>query len=321
MARHAVIAGHICVDLFPALGRVPLILPGDLSEVGALAVHLGGCVANTGRVASKLGIPVALQGGVGDDWLGRAALELAREIPAAAHHIRPLPGEATSYSIIIEPPGRDRTIWHHAGANTRFDPATVDLTDARLLHVGYPPLMPACTHDDGAHLHRLFTRALDAGITTSLDLAVTEGTGVAWPAWLARLGPVTSVISPSRDDLASLLGDATASPADLAERLINDGFALAMVTNGAQGLCFAAADGARLRRAGDLLASLADQWAGARLSVPAREVVDLVTTLGAGDAATAGLLAALWRGLGPSQAGEMVAAVAACHLGGTALEL
>ena len=325
MTDLAVVAGLICVDLFPALDQPVDLQPGNLTEVGALSTRLGGCVANTGGTLAHLGIPVSLQGCVGDDWLGQVATDLARQIPAAEQLIEPRTGATTSYSLVIEPPGTDRAFWHHPGANGCFDPATVDLTNARLVHVGYPPLLAACLEDGGAQLAGLFVRALRAGITTSIDLAVAGSnmaTGVNWDKWLAALGPVTSLVSPSRDDLVSMLDSAaTLSAKELAWRLIADGFAVAMVTDGPRGLYLATADGARLLGAGKLLAAVASTWANTGMWLPAHPVTRIVTTNGAGDAATAGLLAALWHGLGPNLAAQAAAGVAAQHLTGHPVNL
>ncbi|MCL1897546.1 MAG: carbohydrate kinase family protein [Micrococcales bacterium] len=320
MADLAVVAGHICLDLFPTLTGTVDLKPGNLSQVGALSRCLGGSVANTGNILARLGLPVNLQACVGDDWLGEVVSDLANQLPVKTGRITAHPGATTSYSLVIEPPGCDRTFWHHPGANDHFDPAAVSLADARFVHVGYPPLLAACLENDGARLASLYGRARDGGITTSMDLAVVDSsmTGTTdWGQWLARMGPLTSVISPSRDDLVSMLDGASSQSAqELAWFLVSCGFAVAMVTDGAKGLYLAVADEARLQAAGAMLAAVASSWAGTGLWVPAKPVESIVTTNGAGDAATAGLLTAIWQGTSPERAAQLAADVAAQHLSG-----
>lgn len=56
MTQKIVVAGHICLDIAPAFLNdkgceiTDLFCPGGLSEVGSADIHIGGSVANTGRV-------------------------------------------------------------------------------------------------------------------------------------------------------------------------------------------------------------------------------------------------------------------------------
>ncbi|MGD0173517.1 MAG: hypothetical protein ABSC61_03645 [Anaerolineales bacterium] len=62
----AVVAGHICLDIIPAMPAIPPggfkepFLPGYLLEVGAAALSPGGAVSNTGLALRRLGIPAQL---------------------------------------------------------------------------------------------------------------------------------------------------------------------------------------------------------------------------------------------------------------------
>ena len=56
------IAGTIGVDLFPAfpdgaLDSTALLAPGSSTRIGPVTVAIGGCVANSGTVLDRLGIP------------------------------------------------------------------------------------------------------------------------------------------------------------------------------------------------------------------------------------------------------------------------
>src|SRR5690349_21711854 len=206
----AIVAGHVCVDLIPQLEALPDVGPGELAEVGPLTAAPGGCVANTGGMLAALGADVAVAGDAGDDPLGALLETMLAARGVDTTQIRRRAGETTSYSLVLEAPGRDRAFWHHVGANAAFDGAAVDLGGTDLLHVGYPSLLPALTADGGAALAALLARAREQGAVTSLDLAVIDPASDAarldWAHLLARLMPLVDVISPSIEDLRSGLG-------------------------------------------------------------------------------------------------------------------
>lgn len=313
-----IVAGHLCVDLTPSLNRGFVAEPGRLHDVGPLRARLGGCVANTGRALMRAGIDTMLRADVGTDALATLVRDLARAEGFAPDGLVSRPDATTSYSIVIESPGVDRSFWHHSGANDLFTADDVDLDGAGILHVGYPSLLAGLRADDGAALRRLFDRASAAGTTTSLDFAVVDeshATATDWGAFLDRVLPATDIVSPSIDDLRSIAAtvDAAwfdASAEDLAGDLVRRGAAVAMVSAGAAGLHLAVGSEARLRRAGDALSRLMG-WAEASVSAPAVPPARIVSTNGAGDAATAGLVAAVLRGVSPTEALDAAARSAA----------
>jgi sugar/nucleoside kinase (ribokinase family) len=321
--RRALVAGHVCVDLRPRLARLPTSAPGALEEIGPLAVSPGGCVSNTGAALAGLGTPVEVVGDAGDDELGRVLVALLAARGVDPERIRLLPGASTSYTIVVQPDGHDRSFWHHVGANAGFDGTAVDLTGpdlARtdLLHVGYPSLLPALAADGGAGLHALLARARAAGLTTSLDLAVLDPAGAAredWGALLRRVLPLVDVLTPSVDDIASAFGPAAGTePDDQARRLVDLGAAVVMVTAGSAGAHLCTAGTARLAAGGAVLAGVrgwndVDRGAGA-------PDVPVCTTVGTGDAASAGLLHGLLTGLRPDEGLELAMATAGRVLAG-----
>jgi sugar/nucleoside kinase (ribokinase family) len=303
------IAGHLCVDLTPGFDAEPQITPGTLVEVDPIDIRLGGCVANTGRSLAAMGVPVSVSAAIGDDHLASLVRELASDEAFTATEFFVAPGRATSYSVVVESPGRDRMFWHHTGANAGFDGREIVFGDAVILHVGYPSLLPAMRADNGAALVALFQRARAAGVGTSLDLAVAApfpGHGRTWDRFFSAVLPHTDVISPSLDDLRSVApaesgvwssGDAS----QLAEDLVERGAAIALVTDGPRGMHLATAGIERLRSvAGTTLGS--SDWADQRRQLSASPISAGGSTNGAGDAATAGLLAALVRGASPDEA-------------------
>jgi sugar/nucleoside kinase (ribokinase family) len=322
--RAAVVAGHLCVDLVPELLALPSTRPGDLAEVGALHLSPGGCVANTGGDLAALGATVAVVGDVGDDELGSVLVHLLAARGTKTDQVRRLVGHSTSYSIVLQPPGRDRSFWHHVGANAAFDGSAVQLDGAALLHVGYPSLLPALMASDADPLVALLTRARTAGVTTSLDLAVLDPDSPAvaldWPRLLARILPLVDIMTPSADDVRTALRVEPEGLAQTADRLVGLGAAVVMVTGGPDGLALRTADAGRLEDAGAMFANEQRRrgWAGCVDFLPAPKV-EVRTTLGAGDAATAGLLYGVLAGLDPASSLRLAAETAAARVAGDAI--
>ena len=172
-APRAMVAGHVCLDVIPAL-RTPTPLPGCLAEVGPAEIRLGGCVANTGITLAGLGARVDLVTIVGTDLFGDTILRMLESTKAAKVTTQRTSTHATSYSIVLQPPGADRAFLHHVGANAVFDAELVDLAGIDLLHVGYPQLLPGLTKDGGRGLTGLLHRAKATGATSSVDFATLD---------------------------------------------------------------------------------------------------------------------------------------------------
>jgi sugar/nucleoside kinase (ribokinase family) len=232
----------------------------------------------------------------------------------------------TSYSVVVQPQGADRTFWHHAGANAEFDGTTVDLTDAGMLHVGYPPLLSGLLPHDGLPLRRLLERARIVGVTTSMDMAVVDPNSdvgrLDWRAILDNVAAELDVFSPSLDDLTSALGIreefSEALVERLAEELIESGVAIVLISAGDQGMFLRTAPAERLATGGSVLDALPTSWAGKSFWQRPFRVHEVVTTNGAGDAATAGLLFGLWSKLEPTEATRYAAACGAVIVSGRA---
>lgn len=327
----ALVAGHICLDLVPALRKQPEAEPGDLVEVGPLTVRAGGCVANTGGDLGELGISVRVTADVGSDVLGETLLDVLRRRGVDTSELRRT-DHTTSYSVVVQPPGRDRTFWHHVGANQHFDGKSVDLEGNDLLHVGYPSTLPALVADRGRPLRDLLERARRDEITTSLDLAVVdqdasrdrrEAVHERWQALFTAVLPLVDVISPSVDDMTSATGrrvdQSPASVLGLAEALVRQGAAIALVSAGTRGMALATGPDHRLRDGGRVLRALGPSWSDVRTWHPVEPVAEPVTTTGAGDAATAGLLCGLMHALEPERALALASAAARARVLGRSL--
>jgi sugar/nucleoside kinase (ribokinase family) len=330
-----VVAGHVSLDLFPRLHGDLRLAPGRLVVVGPAAVSTGGAVTNTGLALHRLGVGVRLVGKVGDDLFGRALTSaLEREGTGLADHLIVSESEATSYTIVINPPGVDRSFLHCPGANETFcadDVRSELLRDARLFHFGYPPLMPRMYADDGAELADMFARARETGPATCLDMCVpdpdSEAGRIDWERVLVNTLPFVDVFAPSIDELLFMVDGpaydrlcregltATIDRGSLAEhgrRLLAMGAAVAAIKLGDRGLYVRATeDAGRLGHLCDRSGAGISGWRGCEVLAPCFVPDRVAGTTGAGDCTIAGLLAALLRGAGPADAATAATAVGA----------
>ncbi len=212
----AVVAGNICLDLIPgflktAPSLAELFVPGTILNMGPLSAATGGPVANTGIALHRLGHRVALMAKVGDDLLGHAVLTRLREI-GAEEGVVVVRGGQTAYTVALAPPGIDRLFLHGTGVNDTFSVEDVNfdvVKRARLLHLGYPPLLPRLFADGGAELAEVFRRAKAAGTTTSLDMSLPDvdspSAEVDWPSVLELTLPHVDLFVPSAEELLCML--------------------------------------------------------------------------------------------------------------------
>jgi sugar/nucleoside kinase (ribokinase family) len=340
-ASPIVVAGHICLDVHVEFGpdvrtTSELIAPGKLVEVGPAHLATGGPVPNTGLTLYRLGMPVRLVGKVGADVLGRATLDVLRSHGTdLADEMIVSESDQSSYTVVISPPGVDRTFLHYPGANHTFTARDVrdqHLAGAAWLHFGYPPLMRSIYERDGAELVTILERAHGAGLVTSLDMAVPDPNAppgrVDWIAWMRNVLPHVDVFLPSLDETLFMLDrerfqslargqDETIPeglPRDVAGRLLELGATVVGLKLGDQGFYVRAQDRAeafgRFSRSTwfDVAA-----WIDCDVRMMCFQA-DLCGTTGAGDATIAGFIAAMLQGLAPGEAAKMAVAVGACSV-------
>ena len=330
----AIVAGHLCLDVIPQIThQVDSLSPGQLIEVGPARFATGGAVANTGLALHRLGVKTALIGKLGDDPFARRVLELLRGYgPELTETMRIVPGETTSYTIVVSPPEADRLFLHCPGANATFSKNDIDFDrfdGVRLFHFGYPPLMENLYQDGGESMRSIFALAKERGVTTSLDMAAidphSKAGKVDWRAWLKRVLPEVDIFAPSIDEVLFMLGqDAEASlplgHADaqtlrsLSEELLSMGAAVVLLKLGARGVYLRSTpDADRLRVAGPCLSHDSDSWLEQELLAPCFRV-DCVGTTGAGDCTIAGFFAQLLKGGTPRETVTMAVATGACSV-------
>jgi sugar/nucleoside kinase (ribokinase family) len=338
-----VAAGHLCLDMIPQISRAvaesaAFLAPGRLSEVGPLVLATGGASSNTGLALHRLGLDVRLAARVGDDPIGELILGLiANRDPRLIEGITVASDEASSYSIVINPPGIDRTFLHCAGTNHTFgfdDLPEALLRATRLFHLGYPPLMRRLYQNGGQELVAMLRRARELGATVSLDMAMPDPAGpsgrVDWRALLAGALPEVDLFVPSVeetlfmlrrerfDDLSRAAGElldelAVEEVSSLGAEALVLGARIVLLKLGHRGLYLRTAPNLVSRRLGRGGPGNSAAWSGRELWAPSF-AVDVVGTTGAGDAAIAGFLASVLRGVGPEEAITWSAAVGACNV-------
>jgi sugar/nucleoside kinase (ribokinase family) len=342
----AVVAGHVCLDIIPDFNHLPsgklteLLQPGHLVLTGPATFSTGGPVSNTGLALHRLGIGTRLIAKVGRDPFA----DIVRRVVSGFDQDLALglvadPDVNTSYTLILSAPGVDRMFLHCAGANDFFSSADVNydlVSQARIFHFGYPPVMQKIYAEGGGELVELFRRAKETGVTTSLDMTFPDlnspGGRADWPAILAKTLPYVDIFLPSFEELLFCLRRkvydefarsmpegrilAGASPelvSGLGRQLLEMGVKIAVIKLGDQGLYLRTAGVNALKGTGRAAPADPAAWANLQLRASCF-CVDVVGTTGSGDATIAGFLGGLLRGLGPRATINAAVAVGACNV-------
>ncbi len=324
--RKAVVAGHVSLDLTPSFRtdgqRSPaeLFVPGKLLQTGKMHIHPGGVVSNTGLAMARLGTEVTLMGKIGADALG-AMVEQCYRQQGVRTRMSVAAEAATSYTIVLAPPGVDRMFLHDPGPNDTFSLDDLDfevIAAADLFHFGYPPLMKQMYKDGGSMLTEMYRLIDQMGVLTSLDMAAideqSEAADADWEAILGTVLPYVDFFLPSVEELYQMLDrdryEALLEQADgaeltavisverdirpLADQLQAAGAGVVLIKCGARGFYYrTAADLSRIEeKFGAALPGFAGQEGFERSYVPER----ILSATGAGDTTIAAFLAAMLAG-------------------------
>lgn len=317
-----IVAGHICLDILPDFKEhTPesnMLVPGKLTTVGPVTLAVGGAVVNTGLVLHQLGISTRLVAKVGDDHLGKLILDILRKADPALIKEMLITREAgSSYSVVVSLPGVDRVFFHHTGANDVFRPTDIPpehFHDARLFHVGYPPLLRQLYADGGQTFAALLRELKAYGLTTTLDMALPDPTSEAgvvnWNDWLSRVLPHVDIFCPTSDEILTLLGytrDGAYPPLDgellseVAGRLLAKGAAIVVIKLGSDGLYMrTTGEMRRLAALGRCAPADLLSWRDREMLAPCFQV-EVAGTVGSGDCILAGFFAGLLQGLSPAE--------------------
>lgn len=252
---------------------------GSLRHATDLALGIGGAESNVAIGLRRLGVDASWLGRVGDDPLGE---RVQREIRAEGVDVRcVVDADAPTGLMLKERPSASSTAvfyYRAASAGSRLSPDDLPegwVEEADLLHVtGISALISASARDCVAEA---ILRAKNAGVRVSFD--VNYRSALASPAAddeLRALAARADIVFGGDDELQFLRPGHSAEAA--ARHLIDEGCGEVVLKRGA--------DGATAYVDGDVVHSPGF-------------VVDVVDTVGAGDAFVAGYLSGLLAGLDP----------------------
>jgi 1-phosphofructokinase len=294
----------VTVTPHPALDqtvRVANLAPGEVNRAESLEVNAGGKGVNVAACLADYGLATIATGLLGEEDRG------AFEALFAAKHITDrfvqVVGRARINVKLVDPARGETTDINLPAA--RVTPAEVDALAARLRELAAPgrwfvlagSLPPGV---DAGFYRRAIAALRGAGAQVALD---TSGAPLA-EALSAGPDALPDLIKPNREELAAALGHALESDDAVLEAacaLVGRGIARVVVSLGARGA----------------LGVTADPGAGAarcrvfRATPPA---VPVASTVGAGDALVAGLVAGLVEGRPWDEVGRRATAIAAAKL-------
>jgi ribokinase len=282
-----VVFGSSNTDMTVRVQRLPV--PGQTVLGDGFSTTPGGKGANQAVAARRAGADVAFVTAVGDDDLGKRALELYQNERIDVSHIRILSGVASGVALIFVAADGENMIGVASGANFRLTPDDVDRLPSSLFRTG--DVLLASLEIPVETSTRALRRGIKAGMRTILNPAPAPTLS---PSQAQELLSIATVVTPNRVEALALAGwtpepgvepDWAACGSCLSEM----GSAAVVITLGSRG-CHVVAGKPRL--------------------IPAPEV-EAVDTVGAGDAFNGALAVALAEGRPLEEAAQWANAAAA----------
>lgn len=325
----AVIAGYLCVDIVPEFKKNEsvtsisnLFKPGKLIEMDGLDFSIGGVVANTGMAMKKFNKKVFLNGLIGNDFIGEIVCGWLDKYNLS-EGIKITEKAGTASGIVIAPSGIDRIFLESPGCSKVFDINFIDfeaISQSRLFHFGYPPLLRQFYLDSGNQLVSMFSRIQEMGVVTSLDFSLpdtqSESGKQDWPHIMQRILPYTDIFVPSLEEVlqimmpgeyARILSAAGNSEIidlipigvirEIGKKIIDSGVKILLIKAGHRGIYLLTGDISPLNRTSDFSLPENDWnhrelWCNAYPADPDR----VKNATGAGDTAAAAFLTAILNG-------------------------
>ncbi|HUS57582.1 MAG TPA: carbohydrate kinase family protein [Planctomycetota bacterium] len=336
-----VVSGLACLDLV-LFCRGHLKHREDLALVDKSEYRAGGPTSHVSKTIHSLGVDASVMTAIGDDANGETLLRLWRDSGFDTRHVCRLPNTDTSLSTLPVYPDGKRAIYFCLGANgvvtseDIFTEANLGvLKSKKVVHFGYPPLMPCI---QGQNLANCMKTVRRTGATVSLDTTCCnneeEHRQMLRPAF-----PYIDIFVPNLDEAATVTGrlcelmrrvdqlsrhtggmviiEDVVEPEEIlaiGDELLGEGIAIVAITLGPNGayVCTGSAE-----RIGQLCIAPADPklWANKRMYYPTFAEVGRANATGAGDAFAGGFLAALCESdMGIESAVEFANAVGTYHV-------
>lgn len=286
MAR-VIVVGSSNTDMTVRLPALPR--PGETVMGGEFAMSPGGKGANQAVAARRAGAEVVFISAVGDDDLGRRALDGYRREGIDVGHVRIISGVPSGVALIYVGEDGENMIGVAPGANHALTPDDIDNLPDSLFRAGDSLLVGLEIPLETAI--RALERGKKAGMVVVLNPAPAP---TARPEQLRRLLASADVVTPNRGEAAALVGDPERAGSESEHgirRLLELGPETVVVTLGAQGCLAATRHGVQ-----------------ETISPPMVEAID---TVGAGDTFNGALAVALAEGRPPVEAARWACAAAA----------
>ncbi len=204
---------------------------GSLVTTPRIELAIGGSAANVAVDLAKLDLRVGIAALIGEDWLGHFARDALQRDGVHCDHLETTACAQTSSTLIVNVQGEDRRFIHAVGANAEFTGESLTreaLRECRILCIGGFALNPKLS---GANIRRAFQIARELGVTTVLDVVISDPV----PAWemLQLVLPETDLFLPNQDEGRMLLG--IDDPREQARRFSAAGAKTVIVTQGSKG--------------------------------------------------------------------------------------
>jgi ribokinase len=269
--------------------RVPALPAAGQTVLGdSFAISPGGKGANQAVAARRAGAEVVLVAAVGDDELGRQAVEHYRREGIDVDHIRTIQSAASGVALIFVGPDGENMIGVAPGANGHLSQSDIDRLPDHVFRAGGVLLVgleiPVSTAS------RAIRRGQAAGMKVILNPAPSPS---LQPDLAVALLSAANVITPNRLEAAMLLGMAASVPVDpaaCARSLLDKGPGSVVMTLGAEGCLVVTANDSQT------------------IAAPRVQAVD---TVGAGDAFNGALAVAVGQGRPLAEAAAWACAAAA----------
>jgi ribokinase len=215
------------------LPRLPS--PGQTILGSTFATSPGGKGANQAVAARRAGADVVFVTAIGNDDLGKSALELYQREGIDVSHVKVVAGTASGVALIFVDDDGENMIGVASGANLRLGPKDVDDLPESLFRAG--DVLLASLEIPAETASRALRRGFDAGMLTILNPAPAPT--LSEPE-LKELLSATTIITPNRVEALALAGWAPESGAEpdwtaCGFRLREIGPAVVMITLGARG--------------------------------------------------------------------------------------